>query len=90
MFHNAKLGKPTRVTLEEMGHPKQAIPMNTYNFTADKILNDTTKKKRTNTIDMGFYWVQDIIRYDHHNRFWKPGANNLADYFTKNHPLHHY
>ena len=34
-------------------------------------------------MDMRFYWVQDQIRQVHQNVFWKPGATNLDEYFTK-------
>ena len=31
-------------------------------------------------MDMWFYWVHDLIHHGHYNVFWKPGANNLAEY----------
>ena len=41
LFHNANAGQPIRVTLEEMGHPQQATPMQTDNSTTQGIANNT-------------------------------------------------
>ena len=73
-----------------MGYPQQETSIQTDNSTADGIVNNTIYQKSVKAMGMRFYWVQDIIRYDHHNRFWKPGANNLDNYFTKNHPPCHH
>jgi hypothetical protein len=35
---------------------------------------------------MRFYWVRDQQQQGHFNTFWAPGADNLADYFTKHFP----
>ena len=36
---------------------------------------------------MHFYWVRDCLKQVHFNIFWKPGKDNLADYFQKHHPI---
>ena len=41
-------------------------------------------------MDMRFYWVQDRVRQGHFIVYWKPGAHNLADYFTKHFPASHH
>ena len=40
LFNNYKAGEPIRVTLEEMVHPQQSMPMHTYNSTTDGITNE--------------------------------------------------
>ena len=32
---------------------------------------------------MRFYWLQDRVDQDQFRIFWRKGADNLADYFTK-------
>ena len=36
------------------------------------------------------FWIQDQIHQGHYNVFLKPGATNLAKYFTKHHLPHHH
>jgi hypothetical protein len=39
---------------------------------------------------MRFYWVRDRVRQGHFRVHWRPGDENLADYFTNYHaPAHH-
>ena len=35
---------------------------------------------------MRFHWIRDRIRQGQFNVKWKPGVDNLADFFTKLHP----
>ena len=37
LFHNVKAGEPTRVALEEISHPQQAMPMQTDNSATEGI-----------------------------------------------------
>ena len=39
---------------------------------------------------MRFYWVRDQVRQDQFNIYWRPGTENLGDYYTKHHPLSHH
>ena len=90
LFLNAKEGTVLRTTLEEMGHPQPATPLQTDNSTANGISNGTCKQRQSRAIDMRFYWVRDQTQQGHFNVFWAPGTDNLADYFTKHHsPAHH-
>jgi hypothetical protein len=41
-------------------------------------------------MDMRFYWVKDRIELKHLQVYWKPGKENLGDYFTKHHPPSHH
>jgi hypothetical protein len=90
LFLNAKQACPIRTTLEELGHPQPATPLQTDNSTAAGIANDTVKMKHSKAIDMRFYWVRDRVRKKQFHIFWKPAATNQADYFTKHHPASHH
>jgi hypothetical protein len=90
LFHNCKEACPMRTTLEEMGHPQPATPMVTDNSTASGIANDSVKQKRSKAIDMRFYWVRDRVRQGQFNIYWKKGALNQADYYSKCHPTSHH
>jgi hypothetical protein len=79
-----------RVTLEEMGYPQPATPVQTDNSTACGIANDNIKQQRSRAIDMRFYWVHDRVRQGQFNIHWKPGKVNLADYYTKHHSAAHH
>ena len=41
-------------------------------------------------MDMRFYWILDQIKQDHLHVLWKPGPENLGDYFTKHQLPHHH
>ena len=89
LFHNAKSVEPIRVTLEEMGHPQRAMPIQKYNSPTEEIANNNIQKKVPSN---GYVvlWGTIKIHQGHYNVFWKPGATNLTNYFTKHHPPHHH
>jgi hypothetical protein len=90
LFYNAKDGVWLRTTLDEMGHPQPATPIQTDNACASGIANDTVKQRRSKAIDMRFYWVKDRVSKGQFLVHWRRGTDNLADYFTKHHsPSHH-
>jgi hypothetical protein len=90
LFYTAKDACPIRVTLEEMGHPQSATPIQTDNSTAEGIANDTVKQRRSKAVDMRFYWIRDRVNQGQFLIHWKRGADNHADYFTKHHPPSHH
>jgi hypothetical protein len=79
VFINAKEGAVLRSTLEELGHKKPPIPMETDNTTATGYINGTIKQKRTKAMDMRFYWIKDRVKQGQFNVYWGPGFQNLAD-----------
>lgn len=90
LFLNTKEGTVIRQTLQEMGHPQPATPVETDNTTACGIMNRTVKQVRSKAIDMRFYWVRDRVDQGQFRIYWAPGSQNIADYFTKHHsPAHH-
>ena len=90
LFINAKEGEVLRTTLEEMGHPKGPIPMQTDKFTASGIINENVKQRRSKAIDMRLYWVRDRCKQKHSPIYWALGKYNMGDYHNKFHyPSHH-
>ena len=52
LFINAQEAIPFRKCLDDLGHPQMATPINTDNATAQGIVNDTMKQKRSKAMDM--------------------------------------
>ena len=90
LFFNMKDAIPFRVALEEMGHPQPPTPIVVDNSTAAGVANKTVKQRRSKAMDMRFYWVQDRIEQKQFLVYWRKGAENLADYFTKHHPTRYH
>jgi hypothetical protein len=74
----------------EFGHKKSATPLRTGNFTAYGILNEAIKQKRSKSMDMKYYWLQDRVRQKQFDVYWRPGKDNLGDYHTKHHSAQHH
>jgi hypothetical protein len=95
LFYNAQDACPLRNTLDFLGHPQPATPIQTDNSCAEGIANDTVKQKRSKAIDMRFYWIRDRVRQGQFHIFWRPGKDeqgnyNKGDYYTKHHPTEHH
>ena len=89
-FHNATEACGLRTALAEMGHPQPPTRVITDNSTAEGIANKTAKQRRTKSMDMRYYWLQDRIEQNQFRVFWQKGSSNLGDYYTKHHPIHHH
>ena len=48
-------------TLEEIGNPRPATPMQVNNPTCNNSMNRKIQQKRSKATDMSFYWVIDIV-----------------------------
>jgi hypothetical protein len=73
-----------------MGHPQPATPVEVDNTTAVGFANTKLQQKRSKSMDMRFYWIQDRVSQKQFLVYWRPGDTNLADYFTKHFsPSHH-
>ena len=90
LFINGQAAVSTRHTLEDLGYPQSATPIITDNTTAYGIANQTVRLKRSKAIDMRYNWIRDRVTNGDYTVLWGPGDHNLADYFTKTHPPHHY
>jgi hypothetical protein len=77
-------------TIEELGHPQPPTPIKTDNSTACGIANNTLKQCKSRSMDMRFYWVHNQAAQHQFIIYWKPGTENLCDYFTKHFPASHH
>ena len=87
---NAKHAMSMRHTLNELGHSQPCMPNQTDNKNANDLLTNKIMPKALKAMDMHFHWLwcrdaQGQCRY-----YWRPGTQNLANYFTKHHPASHH
>ena len=76
--------------LQEMGHKQPRTPIQCDNSTAIGVMNNKIQPKRTKAMCMRYHWLQDREMQGQFCFYWKPGKQNLADYWTKHHcPAHH-
>jgi hypothetical protein len=73
-----------------MFHPQETTTIKCDNLCAVGIANQEVKQKRSKAIDMRYHWTQDQVQQKKLHVEWAKGNTNLADYFTKAHPVHHY
>ena len=90
LFINAQAATSIRQTLQELGYPQNPTEIICDNACAVGIANKSFTQKRSKTIDMRYHWIQDQIGLKHFTVTWQPGSVNLADYFTKAHPVDHH
>jgi hypothetical protein len=86
LFINAKMAVSIRRTLEEMGHSQSRTPIQTDNLTAHALLTNKILPKALEAMDMRFHWLRCCSAQDQYRYYWRPGTQNLADYWTKHHP----
>ena len=88
---NTQTAEGIRQILNDLGHP-QIQPTNIIydNEISGKVALKKCKIKRSKAIASRYHWIQDRIRMGHFNLLWRPGKENLADFFTKAHPIHHH
>ncbi len=90
LFLNGQEATVLRITLQDLGHQQPATPVKTDNSTAAGIANNSIKQRRSRAMDMRFYWIRDRVLQGQFIVYWKPGTNNMGDYYTKHHsPAHH-
>jgi hypothetical protein len=90
LFINAKTAVSIRHTLIELGHPQPRTPMQTDNATAHALLTNKILPKALKAMDMRFHWLRCRDAQGQFRYYWRPGTQNLADYFTKHHPASHH
>jgi hypothetical protein len=81
-FHNAQEALTFRTTLETLGHKQPPTPILTDTSTAQGILTNTVKQKRSKAIDMRYYWLRDQINQQQFHVHRQLGYTNHAVYFT--------
>ena len=90
LFINAKTAVSIRQTLIELSHPQPRTPMQTDNAMAHTLLTKKTVPKALKAMDMCFHWLWCRNTQGQFCYYWRPGTQNLADYFTKHHPATHH
>jgi hypothetical protein len=90
LFINAKTALSMRTTLKELGHPQMQTPMQTNNSTAHALLANKILPKVLKALDMQFHWLRCHDAQGQFRYYWRPGTQNLADYWTKHHPASHH
>ena len=90
LFHNAQDACQLRNTLECLGHPQPATPIQTDNSCAEGIANDTVKQKWSKAIDMRFCCIRDHVKQGQFQVFWRKGSEQLGDHHTKHFPASHH
>ena len=82
LFMNGQEAVALRNCLEAMGYPQPPTPMKTDNITANGIINNTMKQKRSKAIDVRFYWLRDRVKQGQFYVYWESGKTNHGDYFS--------
>jgi len=91
MFLNAQASLLLRDAAENLGHQQGPTEIVYDNELSGKLVNDDiVKHKRSKVISMHYHWLKDRIADGQFKTTWKPGGHNLADFFTKIVPVHHF
>ena len=90
LFMNAQEAVGLRNCLEAMGHPQPPTPLKTDNDTANGVVNNTVKQKRSKATDMRFHWLRDGTNRNQFHIHWESGETNFADHHTKHQPITHH
>ncbi len=90
LFNNAKTAVSMRQTLIKLGHPQPHTPMQTDNATTHALLINKILPKALKAMDMRFHWLRCRDCQGQFRYYWRPGTQNLADYFMKHHPVTHH
>ena len=90
LFINAKTAVSMQKTLEEIGHPQPRTPIQTDNSTVHALLTNKILPKALKAMDMQFHWLWCRDTQGQYRFYWRPGTQNLADYWTKHHPASHH
>ncbi len=77
-------------TLADLGYPQNETEIFCDNLCAVGLANNNFNLKRTKTIDMRYHWIRDQVKLGIFKVTWKAGKLNLADFFTKAHPVKHH
>eukprot|EP00957_Ditylum_brightwellii_P065611 4975907-Ditylum_brightwellii.AAC.1 len=65
LYTNARKGEKFQMTPQELNHPQPPTPIMADNTTANGIVNDTVKQRRSRAIDVQFYWLKDCCKQGH-------------------------
>jgi hypothetical protein len=78
------------ITPKELGHSQMQTLIQTNNSTAHALLTNKILPKALKAMDMQFHWLRCRDAQGQFRYYWRPGTQNLADYWTKHHPASHH
>jgi hypothetical protein len=84
MFYNSQDAVPMRVALAEMGHPQPPIHVRGDNSTAIGIANKTIKQRRSKSMDMRYFWLQDREAQSQFKYYWDDSKASSSGNATVN------
>jgi hypothetical protein len=90
LFINAKTAISMHQMVVELCHPQPCTPMQTDNATAHALLTNKILPKALKAMCMHFHWLRCYNAQGQFCYYWRPGTQNLTDYFTKHHPTSHH
>ncbi len=90
LFINAKTAVSMQRTLNKLGHLQPRTPIQTNTSTAHALLTNKILPKALKAMDMQFHWLGCRSAQDQYRFYWRPGPQNIADYWTKHHPTNHH
>ena len=89
LFINGQKVMILRTILYALGHQQPPTPIRKDNSTVSSITNNTIRQRRSQSMDMRFYWVRDRVQQGQLIVYWGPGAENKGNFYTKHHhPTH--
>jgi hypothetical protein len=91
LFLTGQAAEPIRQALFDLGYPQAGpTPIIYDNEISGKIAQRTCNQRRSKPIAMRYHWIQDRLAQGHLSLRWREGKFNLADLFTKAHPVNHF
>jgi hypothetical protein len=87
---NAKTAMSMQKILNKLSHPQPCTTMQSDNATAPALLTNKILPKALKAMGMRFHWLRCRNAQGQFGCYWRPGTQNLADYFTKHHPATHH
>ncbi len=66
------------------------MPIQMDNSTALALLTNKILPKALKAMDMIIHWLRCCKAQGQYRYYWRPGTQNLADYFTKHHLASHH
>jgi len=89
LFICGQTGEAIRNTLSDLGYPQPPTIIICDNKSTVGVVTHTAKQRNSKAIDMRYHWIRDRADQGHFKILWYPAKYNLADYFTKAHPVYH-
>jgi hypothetical protein len=89
-FLNAQAAEPLRQTLADLGYPQPPTPIVYDNTISGALANNKCKQRKSKAFATRYHWIRDRVEQGHFRMVWRPGKDNMADFLTKAHPVHHF